>query len=97
LRPGGFHSGHIHPGSVLSGTVYVDASAGSGALRFEDPRLAMMMAAPPERPDAPLEQRRFVELAPEPGVVFLWESWLRHEVLAHQGKSRRVSLSFNYA
>ena len=46
LKPGGMHSGHIHPHSVLSGTVYVSVPDGAGALRLEDPRLSRMMAAP---------------------------------------------------
>ena len=32
LKPGGTHSGHIHPHSVVSGTVYVAVPPGSGAL-----------------------------------------------------------------
>ncbi len=46
LEPGGQHSGHIHPHSVISGTVYVTIPPGASALKFEDPRLPMMMAAP---------------------------------------------------
>lgn len=88
LKPGGHHSGHIHPHSVLSGTFYVDVPAGSGAIRFEDPRLGLMMAAP-ARPDS------FVTVAPRPGLLLMWESWLRHEVLA--GSGERLSISFNFA
>src|SRR4051812_12375640 len=46
LKSGGQHSGHIHPHSIFSGTLYVEVPAGSGAIRFEDPRLPQMMAAP---------------------------------------------------
>ena len=46
LRGSGHHSGHIHPHSVISGTLYVEVPKGSGAIRFEDPRLPLMMAAP---------------------------------------------------
>jgi uncharacterized protein (TIGR02466 family) len=97
LKPGAAHSGHIHPHSVLSGTVYVTAPPGAGALRFEDPRLAMMMAAPPRAADAPQSARTFVTLAPAPGALFMWESWLRHEVMANGARASRISLSFNYA
>jgi len=97
LRHGAAHSGHIHPHSVLSGTVYVTTPPGSGALRLEDPRLPMMMAAPRRRADAPEGAKSFVTLAPAPGTLFLWESWLRHEVLANAAKTPRISLSFNYA
>jgi uncharacterized protein (TIGR02466 family) len=97
LRPGASHSGHIHPHSVLSGTVYVSVPKGAGALRLEDPRLPLMMAAPTRNADAPEDLRAFVTLAPEPGSLFLWESWLRHEVLPNRARTPRVSLSFNYA
>jgi len=90
LKSGGQHSGHLHPHSVISGTLYVAVPAGSGAIRFEDPRLPLMMAAPP-RDDS------FVTVAPRPGLLLLWESWLRHEVLAGAGKGERLSISFNFA
>ena len=90
LQPGGHHSGHIHPHSTLSGTLYVEAPKGCGSIRFEDPRLPLMMAAP-TRPDL------FVTVQPRPGLLLLWESWLRHEVLAGTGKSERLSISFNFA
>lgn len=96
LKPGGTHSGHIHPHSVVSGTIYVEVPPGAGALKLEDPRLPMLMAAPPRRPDAPEELQTFVYAQPEPGSIFLWESWLRHEVTPHTGKGERISVSFNY-
>ncbi len=96
LKPGGTHSGHIHPHSVVSGTLYVAVPPGSGALKLEDPRLPMMMAAPPRRDDAPEDLRTFVYAEPAPGTLFLWESWLRHEVVPGTGKAERISISFNY-
>lgn len=100
LKPGGAHSGHLHPHSVVSGTVYVVVPPGSGALKLEDPRLPMMMAAPPRRPDAPETLRTFVYAEPKPGALFLWESWLRHEVVPGTGRRAkagdRISISFNY-
>ena len=90
LNNGGQHSGHIHPHSIVSGTFYVEVPRGSGAIRFEDPRLPLMMAAPP-RADS------FVAVEPRPGLLLLWESWLRHEVLAGKGKGERLSISFNFA
>ena len=57
LKPGAGHSGHIHPHSVISGTMYVATPPGASALRLEDPRLPLMMAAPPRRADAPEAER----------------------------------------
>ena len=96
LEPGGAHSGHIHPHSVLSGTYYVDVPPGSSALKL-DPRLPLMMAAPPRSDEAPEEERTFVYVTPRAGDVLMWESFVRHEVPANGAKRARVSISFNYA
>jgi uncharacterized protein (TIGR02466 family) len=97
LKGGGHHTAHIHPHSVVSGTFYVETPAGSGTIRFEDPRLPMMMAAPVRRDDAPEQLRPFVSVQPRAGLLLLWESWLRHEVLPGTGRGERLSISFNFA
>ena len=97
LKSGGHHSGHIHPHSIISGTFYVEVPPGSGAIRFEDPRLPLMMAAPTRKTDAPVELRPFATVEPRPGLLLLWESWLRHEVLPGKGKAERLSISFNFS
>jgi len=97
LRGGGHHSAHIHPHSIISGSLYVEVPAGSGAIRFEDPRLPIMMAAPQRSKDAAEELQTFVTVEPRPGLLILWESWLRHEVLPGRGRGERLSISFNFA
>ena len=97
MKKGAIHAPHIHPHSVISGTYYVTAPDAAGAIRFEDPRLAMLMAAPPKKKNARLENRTFVDVAPKPGMLLLWESWLRHGVEPNAAKTPRISLSFNYA
>ena len=96
LNPGGGHSGHIHTHSVVSGTVYIVLPEGAGPLKLEDPRLPMMMAAPLRTADAPEDAWPFHYAVPEVGTVFLWESWLRHEVPPGSATSERISISFNY-
>ena len=90
------HAPHIHPHAAVSGTYYVTVPPGSGAIRFEDPRLPLMMAAPPRRKTARLENRTFVDIQPKPGLLLLWESWLRHGVEPNRARGRRISVSFNY-
>jgi uncharacterized protein (TIGR02466 family) len=97
LAPGGVHTSHIHPHAAISGTYYVTVPDGASALKVEDPRLGFMMASPPRKRKAKPENRQFAYLAPAPGTVLLWESWLRHEVPVNQAESERVSVSFNYA
>jgi uncharacterized protein (TIGR02466 family) len=93
---GAVHAAHIHPHSVISGTYYVSVPPGSGAIRFEDPRLAMMMAAPLRKKNARPENRLFVDVEPRSGMLLLWESWLRHGVEANGARQPRISVSFNY-
>jgi uncharacterized protein (TIGR02466 family) len=96
LPPGGVHTSHIHPHSVVSGTYYVTVPEGASALKLEDPRLGFMMAAPPRKAKAKPENRQFAYMKPTPGTVLLWESWLRHEVPVNEAESERISISFNY-
>ncbi|GAA6149727.1 2OG-Fe(II) oxygenase family protein [Pseudooceanicola nitratireducens] len=96
LPEGGTHSSHIHPHSVISGTTYVAMPDGASALKLEDPRLQMMMAAPTRVKGARDELKPFIYVAPKPGDVLLWESWLRHEVPMNMSEDDRISVSFNY-
>jgi uncharacterized protein (TIGR02466 family) len=96
LSEGGAHTSHIHTNAVLSGTYYVRVPAGSGPIVFEDPRHAMMMAAPPRKSKAPREFRTYVSETPSEGTLLLWESWLRHEVPLNRAEGSRISVSFNY-
>ena len=95
LAEDGYHSGHIHPQSVISGTCYISMPEGAGALKLEDPRLALMMASPALREGA--KHPRFNYVQPETGTVLMWESWLRHEVMPNRSEEARLSVSFNYA
>ena len=95
LEPGGHHSGHIHPNSVISGTYYLKVDEGASRLKFEDPRLPMLMNAPARKKSLPEADQRFVYITPEAGMVLMWESWLRHEVTPNLSDDIRVSISFN--
>jgi uncharacterized protein (TIGR02466 family) len=89
LPQGGSHTSHIHTNAVLSGTYYVTAPEGASPIVFEDPRHAMMMAAPPRKTSV------YESRVPEAGTLMLWESWLRHEVPMNRAKEDRISVSFN--
>lgn len=90
------HSLHLHPNSVVSGTYYVATPRGCAGLKFEDPRLSRFMAAPPRRAGAARLNQIHVTYPAEAGRVTLFESWLRHEVVANPVRSERISISFNY-
>jgi uncharacterized protein (TIGR02466 family) len=91
------HASHIHPLSVISGSYYIATPSGCPGLKFEDPRLAMRMAAPPTRARAPRPLQSHIEIPARAGSLTLFESWLRHEVAPNPLDQPRISLSFNYA
>ena len=93
---GGIHTSHLHPHSVISGTTYISMPKGTSAIKFEDPRLAMMMASPFRKENARPELKNFIYMEPKLGEVLLWESWLRHEVQMNMADEERISVSFNY-
>jgi uncharacterized protein (TIGR02466 family) len=90
------HSLHLHPNSVISGTYYVATPKGCAGLKFEDPRLSRFMAAPPLVENPRPASRRYVTYPASAGHVILFESWLRHEVVANPVKAERISISFNF-
>jgi uncharacterized protein (TIGR02466 family) len=97
LAPGAAHSGHIHPGSIISGALYLEVPKGASALKLEDPRAPLMMAAPKRSAQAPETDRTFVSLKPKAGALYMWESFIRHEVPVNTAREDRISLSFNYS
>jgi uncharacterized protein (TIGR02466 family) len=96
LSEGGHHSAHVHPNSVISGTIYISMPCKTSAIKFEDPRLTMMMAAPSRRLKAKEYLKPFIYINPLVGEILLWESWLRHEVPTNMSSEERISISFNY-
>lgn len=91
------HGLHLHPLSFISGTYYVQMPKGAAAIKFEDPRLDRLMAAPPKRADLPPRERSHVSVPAKAGQLVLFESWLRHEVPPGFTEDERISVSFNYA
>lgn len=90
------HGMHLHPLSVISGTYYLRMPPGAPAIKFEDPRAAYLMHAPPRKAKSRPENKAHVKMPARPGTLVLFESWLRHEVPMHTARTPRVSVSFNY-
>ena len=91
------HGLHLHPNSFISGTYYVSTPKASAAIKFEDPRLDRFMCAPPRKANCKKENKPFVSISVEQGMLVLFESWLRHEVPASTNEDERISVSFNYS
>ncbi len=103
--PGDSNICHYHPGSFWSGTYYVDDGGSAsdetlgGEFEMLDPR------GPGPGMNAPL--LRFADpdcraagsaetIRPRPGLLFLFPSWLLHQVRPYRGDRLRISIAFNF-
>ena len=89
---GGFNFQHMHDGSLLSGSFYLQVPEGSGSLVLRDPRPRSASAnLQPGDANAIYD----VHLQPRQGLVVLFPYWLEHHVEPHNNDTPRISISFN--
>lgn len=97
IRKGGHHGIHAHPGSVVSGTFYVQCDSKSAPLVLWNPTRNLRNHEPrPARPEdftAFTSESMYIPI--EPGKMVVWPSWLDHHVMRHADDRARVSISFN--
>ena len=85
---------HVHPNANVSGVYYVTAPPATlepgdaGKISFYDPRPRATMA------QLPFQATRH-RIAPVPGDMYLFPSWLEHSVSAFQGEGTRICIAFN--
>jgi uncharacterized protein (TIGR02466 family) len=91
LRPGGFHANHVHPDGWLSSACYIALPAGvptspdrAGWLKFGEPGIVSAQ---------PLAPEYFV--APEPGRLVLFPSYMWHGTVPFEGQAPRLSIAFD--
>ena len=102
--PGDGNICHYHPGSFWSGTYYVadggcasDPSLG-GEFEMLDPRgPAPGMYAPGLKfaGEDGTSAGSAETIRPSPGLLFLFPSWLYHQVRPYRGSGLRISIAFN--
>ena len=88
------HPTHTHPNNYLSGVYYLRAPAGCGQIVFFDPR-PQASAITPSLSENTVANSNQMFIAPEPGKLVLFHSWLPHYVEANQSDEARVSIAFN--
>jgi uncharacterized protein (TIGR02466 family) len=97
--PGDGNICHFHPASFWSGTYYVadggcaaDPSLG-GELEMLDPRGPGPGMYAPHLKFA--GQVGLSAIRPSPGLLFIFPSWLYHQVRPYRGTGLRISIAFN--
>lgn len=89
---GGFNFAHVHEGSLLSGSFYLQVPPGSGKFVFRDPRPGVVHgylkgAVPNGYSD--------IHLTPEFGLLVLFPCWMEHYVEPHNSEEPRIVIAFN--
>lgn len=89
---GGFNFLHLHDGSLLSGSFYLQVPEGSGDFVFRDPRPGVLHGnvkggVPNGHAD--------VHLTPSTGLLVLFPWWMEHYVEPHGSDEPRITIAFN--
>jgi uncharacterized protein (TIGR02466 family) len=89
---GGFNFLHLHEGSLLSGSFYLQVPAGSGEFVFRDPRPGVIHGS--FKGGAP-NGHGDIHVAPSAGLLVLFPCWMEHYVEPHESDEPRISVAFN--
>ncbi len=89
---GGFNFLHMHEGSLLSGSFYLQVPPGSGQFVFRDPRPGVLHGfvkggVPNGHAD--------IQLTPSAGLLVLFPCWMEHYVEPHDNDEPRITIAFN--
>lgn len=91
-----FNRPHVHPGSILSGTYYVDCDINSGNIVFKHPSMGHQYSL---KEDSIIDFTEFNaatwSVRPEIGKLIIFPSWLEHYVEPNVSDRERISIAFN--
>jgi uncharacterized protein (TIGR02466 family) len=89
---GGFNFLHLHEGSLLSGSFYLNVPPGSGQFVFRDPRPGVLHGS--VKGGVP-NGHADIHLKPSAGLLVLFPCWMEHYVEPHDGDQPRITIAFN--
>ncbi len=89
---GGFNFLHLHDGSLLSGTFYLQVPPGSGDFVFRDPRPGVLHGS--VKGSVP-NGHSDIHLTPSAALLVLFPWWMEHYVEPHASDEPRIAIAFN--
>lgn len=89
---GGFNFSHVHEGSLLSGSFYLQVPRGSGKFVFRDPRPGVLHGYVK---GAVANGYSDIHLTPDTGLLVLFPCWMEHYVEPHDSDEPRIVIAFN--
>jgi len=94
--PNSYNKEHIHPGCMFGGVYYVTVPENSGKIKFITPAEHMIYDWPAEYFDKCNEFNSDIWWLPvEENMLYLFPSWMKHEVTMNKSNETRISISFN--
>ena len=85
---------HLHPGSALSGTIYIQTDNNTGNIVFFNDHSPMQHYTLQPGNNADLFQKK-VTYHPKDGMIIFFPSWIPHLVQPSNSDLPRISISFN--
>lgn len=92
--PGTKHHKHSHPNSIFSGCFYIDTAPDAGAIIISNPNKKQFYAELLDKNRNKFSSPIF-GFRPEKYDLYVFPSWLDHEVEKNKSNSTRISLAFN--
>jgi uncharacterized protein (TIGR02466 family) len=89
---GGFNFLHMHEGSLLSGSFYLQVPLGSGQFVFRDPRPGVLHGFVK---GGVANGHADIHLTPSAGLLVLFPCWMEHYVEPHDSDEPRITIAFN--
>jgi uncharacterized protein (TIGR02466 family) len=89
---GGFNYLHMHEGSLLSGSFYLQVPPGAGDFVFRDPRPGVIHGS---LKGTVVNGHSDIHLRPSTGLLVLFPCWMEHYVEVHDSSDPRITLAFN--
>tara|TARA_A100001388_G_C28574512_1_gene405889 strand:- start:55 stop:624 length:570 start_codon:yes stop_codon:yes gene_type:complete len=91
-----YNSYHSHPGAVLAGVVYVQASENSGDLEFFHPNMhSVFQETQLYGENNKVSQHTHISVQPKTGLCCIFPAYIMHGVEPNRTDDDRVSVSFN--
>ena len=95
---GNYHLPHTHPGSILSGILYLQTPEGSSPLIIKDPRSFRDYYNFRKIPGDFMTNKEQIAILPKKGLFIMFESWLNHVVPETSNENEgRITMVFNIA
>jgi uncharacterized protein (TIGR02466 family) len=89
-----FNRLHLH-GGIISGVIYIQSPKGSGKLNIYNPGMNTLWEGYYLSSTRNYNNSNCIEIEPQEGKIFLWPSYVPHQVDCNEENVERISISFN--